>query len=217
MEGWTPKNTEEGNYDLKFSMPGALAYSVNTVSVRVLEKAGMNNTIQLAHNMGVKSDLEAVPSMALGTADISVMEMVTAYSTFATKGKTVKPFYLTSITTHDGTVTEKFRREKPKQVMSEETAQLMLHMASKGRERRNERKPALTVWPDERHCGQDRHYSIEYRRMVYRHNSEARYWCVGGRRRSIDTIQDHRAGPGSENGVATCGRIFPPHQERQDT
>jgi penicillin-binding protein 1A len=96
--------------------------------VRVLEKAGMNNTIQLAHNMGVKSDLEAVPSMALGTADISVMEMVTAYSTFATKGKTVKPFYLTSITAHDGTILEKFRHEKPKQVMSEETAQLMLHM-----------------------------------------------------------------------------------------
>ncbi len=128
MEGWAPKNTDEENYDLKFSMPGALAYSVNTVSVRVLEKAGMNNTIQLAHDMGVKSDLEAVPSMALGTADISVIEMVTAYSAFATKGKVAKPFYLTSITAHDGTVLEQFTPEKPKQAMSEETAQLMLHM-----------------------------------------------------------------------------------------
>jgi penicillin-binding protein 1A len=127
MEGWTPKNSDE-NYDLKFSMPGALAYSVNTVSVRVLEKAGMNNTIQLAHNMGITSDLEAVPSMALGTADISVTEMVTAYSTFANKGKTFKPFYLTSITSHDGAVLEKFTHEKSRQVMSEETALLMLHM-----------------------------------------------------------------------------------------
>lgn len=128
MEGWAPKNTDEGNYDLKFSMPGALAYSVNTVSVRVLEKAGMGNTIRLAHNMGVKSDLEAVPSMALGTADISVMEMVTAYSAFATKGKVAKPYYLTSITTHDGEVLEKFTVEKSSQALSEETAQLMLHM-----------------------------------------------------------------------------------------
>jgi penicillin-binding protein 1A len=127
MEGWTPKNTDE-NYDLKFSMPGALAYSVNTVSVRVLEKAGMNNTIRLAHNMGVKSELEAVPSMALGTADISMMEMVTAYSAFASKGKVPEPFYLTSVAAHDGTVLERFTNEKPATAMSEETAQLMLHM-----------------------------------------------------------------------------------------
>jgi penicillin-binding protein 1A len=128
MEGWAPKNTDEEKYGLKFSMPGALAYSVNTVSVRVLEKAGMSNTIQLAHKMGIKSDLEAVPSMALGTADISVMEMVTAYSAFATKGKVAKPFYLTSIATHDGIVLEEFHTEKTSQALSEETAQLMLHM-----------------------------------------------------------------------------------------
>jgi penicillin-binding protein 1A len=127
MEGWTPKNNEE-NYDLKFSMPGALAYSVNTVSVRVLEKAGMNNTIQLAHEMGIASELEAVPSMALGTADISVVEMVTAYSAFASKGKVMKPHYLTSIATHDGEVMERFHNEQPTQAMSEETALLMLHM-----------------------------------------------------------------------------------------
>lgn len=128
MEGWAPKNSDEDKYGLKFSMPGALAYSVNTVSVRVLEKAGMNNTIRLAHNMGVKSELEAVPSMALGTADISMMEMVNAYSAFATKGKVTKPFYLTSITTHDGEILETFHAEKSTQAMSEETAQLMLFM-----------------------------------------------------------------------------------------
>ncbi|MEJ0032759.1 MAG: transglycosylase domain-containing protein [Bacteroidota bacterium] len=128
IEGWTPKNTDEDKYGLKFSMPGALAYSVNTVSVRVLEKAGMDNTIRLAHKMGVNSKLEAVPSMALGTADISVMEMVTAYSVFAANGKVIKPHHLTSIATHDGEVLERFHNEKPTQAMSEETAQLMLHM-----------------------------------------------------------------------------------------
>jgi penicillin-binding protein 1A len=128
MEGWTPKNTDEDKYELKFSMPGALAYSVNTVSVRVLEKAGMDNTIRLAHAMGVKSELEAVPSMALGTADISVMEMVTAYTAFANKGKVVNPHYLKRITTHDGKELERFHGDKPSQALSEETAQLMLHM-----------------------------------------------------------------------------------------
>lgn len=128
MEGWTPKNTDEDKYGLKFSMPGALAYSVNTVSVRVLEKAGMSNTIRLAHDMGVNSELEAVPSMALGTADISVMEMVTAYSAFAAKGKVNKPRHLVAITTHDGKVLERFEKDKATQALSEETAQLMLHM-----------------------------------------------------------------------------------------
>ncbi|HZY82067.1 MAG TPA: transglycosylase domain-containing protein [Cyclobacteriaceae bacterium] len=128
MEGWTPKNTDEDNYDLKFSMPGALAYSVNTVSVKVLEKAGMDNTIRLAHNMGIESDLEAVPSMALGTADVSVMEMVSAYSVFAANGNAAKPFYLTSITTNSGEVLQRFEGKKPTRAMSPETAQLMLHM-----------------------------------------------------------------------------------------
>jgi len=127
MEDWAPKNSDE-NYDLKFSMPGALAYSVNTVSVRILEKAGMDNTIRIAHKMGVNSELEAVPSMALGTADISVTEMVTAYSSFANGGKKVKPFYLTSITTYDGIELERFHPDKPTQALSPETAQLMLHM-----------------------------------------------------------------------------------------
>jgi penicillin-binding protein 1A len=128
MEGWAPKNTNEENYDLKFSMPGALAYSVNTVSVKVLEQAGMGNTIKMARNMGVKSHLEAVPSMALGTADISVMEMVTAYSSFANMGKTVSPYYLTAIATNDGKVLESFNASKPTQAMSAETAQMMLYM-----------------------------------------------------------------------------------------
>ena len=51
----------------------ALAYSVNTVSVRVLEKAGINHTIELAERMGITSDLPTVPSLALGSADISMI------------------------------------------------------------------------------------------------------------------------------------------------
>ncbi len=77
QKDWTPENTDE-NYDLKFSMEGALAYSVNTVSVKVLEKAGIGNTIALARSMGIEGELPAVPSLALGVSDLSVMEMTTA-------------------------------------------------------------------------------------------------------------------------------------------
>lgn len=128
MEEWTPANSGEENYDLKYSMAGALAYSVNTVSVKVLEKAGIQNTLELARKMGVRSAMPAVPSLALGVADLSMTEMVTAYACFANKGNVVKPFYLTAITTSDGQVLETFAQEPPEQALSPESAQLMLHM-----------------------------------------------------------------------------------------
>jgi penicillin-binding protein 1A len=127
MEDWAPENSED-NYTLKYSMPGALAYSVNTVSVQVLEKAGISNTISLARRMGIESELKPVPSIALGTPDISMMEMVTAYSCFANKGKAVQANYITTITNHENEVLERFATPQQQQALSAESAQLILHM-----------------------------------------------------------------------------------------
>lgn len=126
-KGWTPENTED-NYDLKFSMEGALTYSVNTVSVKVLERAGINNAIALARDMGVTSNLPAVPSLALGVADISMFEMVSAYACFVNNGRSVKPYMISSITSHDGKVLHQYKPEPSVQVISPETAQLMVQM-----------------------------------------------------------------------------------------
>src|SRR6185503_6399067 len=76
MDDWTPENTDEGTYNRKYSMQGGLTESVNTVSVKLIEQTGINNTIGLARRMGIESDLPAVPSIALGTPSISVQEMV---------------------------------------------------------------------------------------------------------------------------------------------
>lgn len=128
MKNWTPANGEE-NYNLKFSMEGALTYSVNTASVRLLEKSGIDNAISLARKMGISSDIPAVPSIALGTPSVSMMEMVTAYSIFANRGKSVTPFYITAITNHDGKVLERFSQvETEEKVLSEESAALMIEM-----------------------------------------------------------------------------------------
>lgn len=127
-EGWTPTNTGEDNYDLKYSLAGGLAYSVNTVSVKVLERAGIQNTVNLAHKMGITASMPTVPSLALGVADVSMSEIVTAYACFANRGHAVTPFYVTSICSRDGKVLEAFQPEKPKQVLSPETSQIMLHM-----------------------------------------------------------------------------------------
>lgn len=128
MGEWTPENTEE-NYDRKFSMEGALAYSVNTVSVKMLERGGIQNTLALARRMGISNPLPAVPSLALGVADLSMMEMVRAYACFANAGKAVAPFYITSITDHRNNILQVFQmRDDGAQALSADHATLMVHM-----------------------------------------------------------------------------------------
>ncbi len=127
MEDWAPENTED-NYRLKYSMAGALAYSVNTVAVKMLEKAGIQNTLRVAQRMGITSPLKPVPSLALGTAEISMLEMVTAYTCFAKQGRIVKPFLLTSILSHEGELLEVFKPASSHRAISAESAELVLHM-----------------------------------------------------------------------------------------
>jgi penicillin-binding protein 1A len=127
MDFWSPANND-GNYDLKYSMEGALANSVNTVSVKVLEKAGIPNTIALAKKMGITSKVPNVPSIALGVADISMTEMVAAYASFVNKGKAVKPFYITAITTKKGEVLAETKQPVSTRALSEKTAEMMVQM-----------------------------------------------------------------------------------------
>lgn len=128
MDSWTPHNND-GNYELKYSMEGALAYSVNTVSVKILEQAGIRNAIELARKMGIQSEMPDVPSLALGVADISMIEMVSAYASFVNGGEPVKPYFITSISTKKGKVLEKVEPPSEKQqAMSAKTAEMVLHM-----------------------------------------------------------------------------------------
>jgi penicillin-binding protein 1A len=129
MEGWTPENTHEDTYDQKYSMEGALAGSVNTVSVKILEETGIPNAIAIARRMGISSELPAVPSLALGTASISVQEMVSAYSVLANQGLHVEPNYLVTITDQQGNLLQRFRAsEKPERALSKASSQMMVQM-----------------------------------------------------------------------------------------
>jgi penicillin-binding protein 1A len=130
MEGWTPQNTNEETYERKYSMEGGLSGSVNTVSVKILEKTGIHNAIGMVRKMGIKSELPAVPSLALGTPSISVMEMVGAYGVLANNGIYMEPFFMTSIVDQQGNVLEKYNKEPKEeaQALSKETTQMMVHM-----------------------------------------------------------------------------------------
>ncbi len=128
VDSWTPANTDAETYDRKYSMEGGLSGSVNTVSVKLLEKTGIRKAIGIARKMGITSDLPAVPSLALGTPSISMMEMVTAYSTLGNGGTRVGPRYLTAIADRYGNILEKVASADPMRAVSRESAQIMVHM-----------------------------------------------------------------------------------------
>lgn len=124
---WTPRNTQV-DYGVEYTMRGTLAYSVNTVSAKLIHRAGVMPTISLAKSMGITSEIPDVPSIALGASSISLMEMTTVFSCFANHGVTVSPFYINAIHDKDGRVFDNFRSQERKRVLSEETSELMIAM-----------------------------------------------------------------------------------------
>jgi penicillin-binding protein 1A len=100
-EGWTPRNAN-GKYEGSYSMWGALANSINTVSAEVMIKTGIHRVTSLAQRMGIQSELPQVPSLVLGTADVSLMEMSKAYAFIANGGGAVQPFSILKIEDETG-------------------------------------------------------------------------------------------------------------------
>ncbi len=127
MEDWSPENAEEQIHNF-YTMKGALTHSVNTVSVKVLEKTGISSFVKFAGKLNISSPLPEVPSLALGTADVSVIEMAGAYAAFLNNGRPVSPQVLLKIEDADGNVLEESVTQKQNPVMSEKTASIMLDM-----------------------------------------------------------------------------------------
>jgi len=119
-EPWTTKNSD-GEYDGFVTLKSALANSINTVTARLMDKVGPQPVIDMAKNLGIEQDILPVPSIALGTADLSVYEMVAAYATFANKGVYNKPVMVTRIEDKNGTILYQVTPES-KDVLSEEVA-----------------------------------------------------------------------------------------------
>ena len=126
VEAWCPKNSGD-KYGQMRTLKNALANSVNTVSARLMDKVGPAPVVNLAKKMGITSYLPSVPSIALGTPDISLFEMVGAYSTFANKGIYVKPITITRIEDKNGTVLFEVAPET-RDVISEESAYVTLNL-----------------------------------------------------------------------------------------
>ena len=125
-EPWTVKNSD-GKYSGKQTLKDALASSTNTVTARLMNEIGPQPVVEMAKKLGITSEILPVPAIALGTPDISVYEMVAAYSTFANKGVYNKPVMVTRIEDKNGTVLYQFKPES-KDVLSEEVAYVTVNL-----------------------------------------------------------------------------------------
>lgn len=125
-EPWAPRN-DDGNYEGFLTLKQALANSVNTVTARLMDKIGPQPVVDLAKSLGIEQDIPPVPSIALGTPDLSVYEMVAAYSSFANKGVYTKPVMITTIEDKNGTILYQTVPET-KDVLSEEAAYVTVNL-----------------------------------------------------------------------------------------
>lgn len=125
-EDWTPKNSSE-KYGGFLNLKEALAGSVNVISARLIHMVNPKTVVRLAQSAGIKSWIPEVPAIALGSVDLSLFEMVGAYSTFANKGLRVDQMMITRIEDKNGTILEQFTPETD-EVLSEETAYVILNL-----------------------------------------------------------------------------------------
>ncbi|GAB5400674.1 MAG: transglycosylase domain-containing protein [Aureisphaera sp.] len=127
MKDWSPKNSD-GNYGGMMTLRNALANSVNTITARLIDRTGPRPIIDLVGKMGVDTeDVPEVPSIALGTPDITLYEMVGAYSTFANEGVFVKPILVQRIEDKNGTILFQNIPET-RDVISKETAYVTVNL-----------------------------------------------------------------------------------------
>jgi penicillin-binding protein 1A len=143
---WEPQNADFHFSGMEMSLRWAMGKSVNSITAQVTEAVGWDKIVDYAHKVGIESPLKAVPSVSLGSNDVSVFEMVRAYSTFLNKGVKIDPLLVTKITDQSGNTIEEFAL-KSEQVISEETAWLMLYMFRGGMEEPGGTSQALWEYP----------------------------------------------------------------------
>ncbi len=139
---WSPRDPGSATFDEQMTLREALARSSNNVTVRLLpELAGnpdtnrleelssaVNRIADLAQQMGFRGNIERYPSIVLGTAEASLLEMTSAYATFANQGVYIEPLAIQRIEDQDGNVLAEFQSQHQEEVMNPETSYYVLDM-----------------------------------------------------------------------------------------
>ena len=126
-DDWTPENADN-QYGGQYSLQGALAHSINTISVWLALESGIDRVIQLAQQMGIRSEIPNVPSISLGTLEASLFDVVQVYSTIANNGRMRPLYYLRRIIGPEGEEIYQYEPQKADQVLRPEHALVLKHM-----------------------------------------------------------------------------------------
>ena len=101
---WTPTNADGHFSGAYITLKQAFAMSINSVAVRLGQECGIDNIVKTAHAMGIKSELNATPSLTLGASDVNLLELVNSYCTPVNNGKQIGPILVAKIEDRDGKV-----------------------------------------------------------------------------------------------------------------
>jgi penicillin-binding protein 1A len=123
---WYPQNYD-GKFDGPIPLRRAIALSKNLIAVKLIQQLGPTTVVSYARKMGVKTPLPPVLSLALGSADVTLYDMVSAYGVFANRGVRVEPVTILRITDKAGTLLEE-NKPYAEEVLSPPTAYLMTNM-----------------------------------------------------------------------------------------
>jgi len=127
LEGWTPQNFS-GSYRGLVTLQEALKRSINTVAVQVADEVGIGRIVEMGHRLGIRSDLPELPAIALGAAEVNLVELTAAYSVFANDGERREPYFILSITNSRGDVLYEHRDPGAERALETETARAMSTM-----------------------------------------------------------------------------------------
>jgi len=124
---WTARNSFGSYTGAMMTLRQALGASVNSIAAGITKNVGVDNIIQYARDLGITSELDPVPTICLGSSDVSVYDLMGVYATFANKGRHIKPMFIARIEDRNGNVIAEFVPEVT-QVISEDIAYQMLHL-----------------------------------------------------------------------------------------
>jgi penicillin-binding protein 1A len=145
VKGWSPENYSR-EYFGPVTLTKALALSLNTVAVRLGLEVGPKAVVAVAHRLGITSDLDPVPSIALGSSDVTPLEMVSAYTAFANGGLGVQPHVITRVRTANGKQLYARRNSNFGRVIDPQYVAMMNQMMQETLQTGTARKAELPGW-----------------------------------------------------------------------
>ncbi|MBC7281038.1 transglycosylase domain-containing protein [Hoeflea sp.] len=143
---WTPENYD-GKYRGEVTLSDALTHSLNTVAAQLVMEVGPKTVVQTAHRLGIEAELLANASIALGTSEVTLMELTGAYAPFMNGGYKATPHVIRRVSTDEGKVLYENTYDNPPRVIDPAVAAMMNRMLVRVVEEGTGRKARLDGWP----------------------------------------------------------------------